>query len=109
MPGLSGFDLAIRLTERRPACKVLLFSGQATTFDLLHAAREQGYDFHLVKKPVHPNELLSQIEKLAIQGYASSRVGNVLGDRPGASRQEMNLGVLTPRAGISRHARAGYT
>jgi hypothetical protein len=41
-----------------PNCKILLFSGQAGTIDLLRAAREQGCDFPLVGKPVHPIDLL---------------------------------------------------
>ncbi|RXH53938.1 response regulator [Granulicella sibirica] len=39
MPQLSGIDLAIQLKEKAPACKVLLFSGQASTADLLTSAR----------------------------------------------------------------------
>lgn len=46
MPQLSGIDLAIRLTERRPHCKVLLFSGQASTFDF-------GLGSDHVDQPVH--------------------------------------------------------
>jgi FixJ family two-component response regulator len=39
VPELSGVDLAIRLKELCPSCKVLLFSGQAATTDLLREAR----------------------------------------------------------------------
>jgi DNA-binding NarL/FixJ family response regulator len=42
MPGLSGVDLAIEIKAECPACKFLLFSGQATTRDLLKDARSQG-------------------------------------------------------------------
>jgi len=64
MPGLSGVDLAIQMRARHPECKILLFSGQAATLDLLEDARNQGHDFHLLLKPVHPTELLSEIETL---------------------------------------------
>jgi hypothetical protein len=47
-----------------PACRVLLLSGQAATLDLLHAARTRGHDFLLLQKPVHPNDLLLEIESL---------------------------------------------
>jgi DNA-binding NtrC family response regulator len=64
MPDISGVELAIRMKAICPDCKVLLFSGQAATADLLLAAREQGHDFQLLSKPVHPTELLAQVGKL---------------------------------------------
>jgi DNA-binding response OmpR family regulator len=62
MPGLSGIDLAVRLKEQCPTCKVLLLSGQAETEDLLAAAREQGHDFQVLAKPIHPRDLLARIK-----------------------------------------------
>src|SRR5580658_9231151 len=38
MPGMNGIDLAIHLKSLCPKCKVLLFSGQAATSDLLESA-----------------------------------------------------------------------
>jgi DNA-binding response OmpR family regulator len=64
MPGLSGVDLAMRMKARHPRCKILLFSGQAATMDLLKNARNQGQDFHLLLKPVHPTALLAEIGAL---------------------------------------------
>ena len=61
MPMLSGVDLAIQFRALSPTCKVVLFSGQAGTADLLRAAREQGHDFELLSKPIHPTELLKKI------------------------------------------------
>jgi CheY-like chemotaxis protein len=61
MPTLSGVELAIQFRVLSPNCKVLLFSGQAGTADLLLLAREQGHDFELLLKPVHPTELLKRI------------------------------------------------
>ncbi len=61
MPGLNGIDLATRVKERYPACKVLLFSGMAATADLLADARLRGYDFEVLAKPVHPSELLAKM------------------------------------------------
>lgn len=60
MPMLSGVELAIQLRALCPTCKVLLFSGQAGT-DLLDLAREQGHDFELLSKPIHPTDLLKKI------------------------------------------------
>lgn len=61
MPGMTGIELAIHFRQARPGCKVLLFSGQAATADLLEKAREQGYDFDLLSKPVHPADLLAKL------------------------------------------------
>jgi DNA-binding NtrC family response regulator len=64
MPELSGVDLAVSIKEKCPDCKILLFSGQAETIDLLKAARQQGHDFSLVAKPIHPVDLLRRIRDL---------------------------------------------
>ncbi|MGA2906978.1 MAG: response regulator [Terracidiphilus sp.] len=65
MPELSGIDLAIQVRECCPKCKVLLFSGQAVTAHLLETARENGHDFELLRKPVHPADLLARIQNLS--------------------------------------------
>jgi DNA-binding NtrC family response regulator len=59
MPGMNGVEMAVLIRERHPACRVLLFSGQAATADLLEGARRRGYDFELLAKPVHPTVLLA--------------------------------------------------
>jgi DNA-binding response OmpR family regulator len=41
--------------------KILLFSGQAATADLLEKARAKGYEFEILAKPVHPQDLLSKL------------------------------------------------
>jgi CheY-like chemotaxis protein len=65
MPGISGIDLATQMRAQYPNCKILLFSGQAATLDLLEGARAQGYDFRLLQKPVHPSEFLFEIGQLS--------------------------------------------
>ena len=65
MPGISGIDLAIHMRAQYPNCKILLFSGQAGTSDLLESARARGYDFRLLQKPVHPSEFLFEIGQLS--------------------------------------------
>jgi DNA-binding response OmpR family regulator len=62
MPELSGIDLAVRLREECPACKVLLFSGRTETADLLDDARLRGHEFPVVAKPIHPTRLLAMIK-----------------------------------------------
>ena len=64
MPGISGIDLAIQMRAQYPTCKILLFSGQAATMDLLEDARAQGHDFDLLLKPVPPAELLFEVGRM---------------------------------------------
>jgi FixJ family two-component response regulator len=63
MPQLSGVDLAIAVQQACPECKIILFSGHAETLDLLSKAREKGFHFNLLSKPVHPSDLLRHIRK----------------------------------------------
>jgi DNA-binding response OmpR family regulator len=61
MAGLNGIDAAIRIRALLPGIKILLFSGQAATSDLLEKARLQGYEFEILAKPVHPQDLLARL------------------------------------------------
>jgi DNA-binding response OmpR family regulator len=61
MPGMNGIELAIAMVQSLPDCKVLLFSGQASTVDLLDQARRAGHTFTLILKPIHPTDLLNRI------------------------------------------------
>lgn len=64
MGRMTGVDLAIYLSKARPEVKVLLFSGQAATADLLAEANRKGHQFHLLHKPIHPEKLLEDIAAL---------------------------------------------
>jgi CheY-like chemotaxis protein len=61
MADLNGIDAAIQLRAMLPKVKILLFSGQAATADLLENARSQGYEFEILAKPVHPQDLLNKL------------------------------------------------
>jgi DNA-binding response OmpR family regulator len=62
MPGISGVHVAIMTRTKIPKCKILLFSGQAATTDLLDRARAQGHaEFEILAKPLHPTDLLEKI------------------------------------------------
>lgn len=63
MADLNGIDAAIRIRALLPGIKVLLFSGQAATADLLEKARAQGYEFEILAKPVHPQDLLNRLRE----------------------------------------------
>jgi DNA-binding NtrC family response regulator len=58
LPQTNGIDLAILLTAHCPACRVMLFSGQAVTVDLLAEAAKKGYKFEILAKPAHPTVML---------------------------------------------------
>jgi len=59
LPGESGIDLAIVVRRIFPECRILLFSGQAATSDLLASAGSAGDGFQMLTKPVHPKDLLA--------------------------------------------------
>lgn len=61
MTGMTGIEAAIITRSKLPKCKILLFSGQASTADLLEKARAQGHEFEILAKPVHPTDLLAKL------------------------------------------------
>lgn len=61
LPKANGIDLAIALKTSHPSCRVLLFSGQPSTTDLLADAAANGHRFDIVAKPVHPEVLLEEL------------------------------------------------
>jgi DNA-binding response OmpR family regulator len=77
LPGMSGVELAITVRRIFPDCKILLFSGQASTADLLTTAKREGHHFTLLSKPVHPRELLACVaEALKHRGLQVHPIGN---------------------------------
>lgn len=63
LPGMNGIELAIQIKRIFPDCKTLLFSGQASTTDLLASANSAGHHFTLLSKPVHPKDLLAWVSQ----------------------------------------------
>lgn len=63
IPGLNGIETAIRTGKLLPKCRIILFSGQAATLDLLKDARQRGYDFEIFAKPLKPAALQSIIRR----------------------------------------------
>lgn len=63
MPDMNGIEAAINIRSFLPNCKILLFSGQAATADLLERARSQGHEFEILAKPVHPQDLLAKLRE----------------------------------------------
>jgi CheY-like chemotaxis protein len=62
MPDMDGIEAAISIRQFLPSCKILLFSGQAATSDLLEKARLRGHEFDILAKPVHPQDLLAKLK-----------------------------------------------
>src|ERR1700677_4685876 len=90
MPQLSGIELAIRLHEQCPNCKVLLFSGQAATSGLLEAARANGHNFEILSKPVHPTDLLRKIAESTGNAPLKSSASD---ETPGPLSVNLSLGA----------------
>lgn len=66
MPRMSGIDLGMRLRQELPSAHLILFSGQAATTELLRKARLDGYDFELLAKPIHPEDLIAHLAGLKL-------------------------------------------
>src|SRR6201985_2691572 len=63
MTGMTGIEAAIATRAKLPSCKILLFSGQAATADLLEQSSAQGHEFEILAKPVHPTDLLAKLRR----------------------------------------------
>jgi CheY-like chemotaxis protein len=61
MPKLNGVDTVLAIREFCPEIRILLFSGQAGTSDILARARAKGHNFELLPKPIHPDRLLKTL------------------------------------------------
>jgi len=68
IPGLDGVETGIRIRSLFPECRIILFSGQAATLDLLKAARERGHHFEILVKPIKPELLLSILRQRPASG-----------------------------------------
>jgi len=62
MEGMTGIDAAIRISRLVPNCRIILFSGQSATADLLQRAEADGHHFEILVKPIHPRVLLHHLE-----------------------------------------------
>jgi DNA-binding response OmpR family regulator len=74
MGKMNGFEAAMLIAEAIPDCKILLFSGQPATADLLIQARRNGHSFEVMAKPVHPDVILEQIKALVRSGLSSQNL-----------------------------------
>jgi DNA-binding NtrC family response regulator len=61
LPQMNGIDLAMVVRDTHPYCRLVLFSGQHTTEDLLVEAAKKGHIFEILAKPVHPMFMLDYV------------------------------------------------
>jgi CheY-like chemotaxis protein len=61
MPQVDGVEAAIAIRKLCPETRIILFSGQASTVEILARARERGHTFELLPKPIHPTELIKRL------------------------------------------------
>jgi DNA-binding NtrC family response regulator len=74
MGKMNGLEAAMLIADAVPNCKILLFSGQPATADLLVQARKDGHSFEVMAKPVHPDVILEQINSLLGAGLTSQNL-----------------------------------
>jgi len=64
MPKLNGIEMAVKIASEMRGVRILLFSGQAMTLELVQQARERGYNFECLVKPFHPIDLINKVKAL---------------------------------------------
>lgn len=63
MPAIDGVETAIAIRELCPDTRIVLFSGQAATIEILARAEKRGHTFELLPKPIHPTELIRHLRE----------------------------------------------
>jgi CheY-like chemotaxis protein len=63
MPEVDGVEVAIAIRELCPDARIILFSGQSATVEILARARERGHTFELLPKPIHPTQLIKHLRE----------------------------------------------
>ena len=63
MPHIDGVEAAITIQKFLPETRIVLFSGQAATVEILARARTRGYNFELLAKPLHPTQLIKHLRQ----------------------------------------------
>lgn len=63
MPAIDGVETAIAIRELCPDTRIVLFSGQAATVEILARAERRGHTFELLPKPIHPAQLIKHLRE----------------------------------------------
>jgi CheY-like chemotaxis protein len=64
LPQMNGIQFGTVLKANYPACHILLVSGHPGTGELLELARQQGHNFEILAKPLHPALILDIVAHL---------------------------------------------
>lgn len=64
LTGMTGIEAATEILSFLPGCRVILFSGEATTLELLRDCHRSTLKFELLAKPVSAETLQDRIAKL---------------------------------------------
>lgn len=65
MPGMDGVETAKAIMKLLPNCRIILFSGQTASMDLLAKALAEGYRFEVLAKPINPEVLLARLNSMS--------------------------------------------
>ena len=63
MPRMNGVELAIAIQKMYPSTRIRLFSGQAGISEILESGQNQGFEFELIAKPIHPLKLIECLKE----------------------------------------------
>ena len=63
MPQIDGVEAAIAIRQNCPEARIILFSGQSATVEILARARDRGHTFELLPKPIHPTQLIKHLRE----------------------------------------------
>jgi CheY-like chemotaxis protein len=74
MPGLNGIEACQIIRQKFPSCRILLFSGQATTHGFLDPFQTSGAEFEILSKPLAPKVLLAYLSG-AVSGFRALVTG----------------------------------
>jgi CheY-like chemotaxis protein len=61
MGTMNGIEAAKLVRQMLPSCRIVLLSGHPSAAELLDGAREQGYEFEILAKPLPPNQLIAHL------------------------------------------------
>ncbi len=70
LPQMNGLELALVLKDNYPNCRLMLFSGEEATAELIAHEARNGNVFEVLAKPVHPAYILEAAANLL--GFDSS-------------------------------------
>lgn len=68
MGGMNGIEASLQISTIFPLCRVILFSGNMETVDLLREAEADGHRFEILAKPVHPLDFVDRLRTALSSG-----------------------------------------